>query len=227
VQHAGVKKWNAAARSKLNTRSYPALLFSVVRMFVGHYWTRPLDYLQWTLYEALGLVENDTDKPQAWSMMNLPYEMHATVHIRAVDRVVMTVNRSRSMKGIEIETAMTETKSAKSSHLGTDLTNSSSISTIPAAVLSLRANPHVNWLHIWKRHRFAEDLVAMPVMGDGDSAEYLLKGYVIGMLNKRLMHAHITPEFETLGKSLNQKKERGVRSGASLTLRSHLNLYPF
>jgi hypothetical protein len=204
VQHAGVKKWNAAARSKLNTRSYPALLFSVVRMFVGHYWTRPLDYLQWTLYEALGLVDNDTDKPQAWSMMNLPYEMQATVHTRAVDSVVMIVNRSRSMKGIEIETAMTETKSAKSSRLGTDLTNSSSISTIPPEVLSLRANPHVNWLHIWKRHRFAENLVAKPVMGDGDSAEYLPKGYVIGMLNKRLMHAHITPEFVTLGESLNQ-----------------------
>jgi hypothetical protein len=81
------------------------------------------------------------------------------------------------------------------------------MSNIPEEVLRQRTKEAASWLSLWRTHRYAEDIVSRPVLGGGGddrARDYLPSGYVIGMLSKRLMTAHVPVEFEGLGDSLNQ-----------------------
>jgi hypothetical protein len=185
------------------------LFYSAVRMFLGHFWSRPMDYIQLSLLQLFYTPEEDKKSPQVWSMMNFPHELQATTETREADSVVIEVNRSRSVKGAH--TDVPEAKSIKSSNIGTERTDTSVISTIPEEVLRQRTKEAASWLSLWRTHRYAEDIVSKPVLEGGDTREYLPKGYVIGMLNQRLMNAHVPPEFEGLGDSLNQLPDMQLR----------------
>jgi hypothetical protein len=211
IQHAGVKKWNAATRSQLNTTSSVMLFYSAARMFLGHYWSRPVDFIQLSLMQLFYKPEENKKSPQVWSMMNFPQELQATTQTREADSVVIEVNRSRSVKGARPE--IVEARSIKSSNMGTERTDTSVMSNIPEEVLRQRTKEAASWLSLWRTHRYAEDIVSKPVLeGSDDRArEYLPRGYVIGMLNKRLMNAHVPQEFEGLGDSLNQLPDMQLR----------------
>jgi len=216
VQHYGVKKWNSATRAELQDTSYSAMAWSALKMFMGHYFTRPLDIVQVLMSQIIAAPKVKGEVKQHWSLMNLPFDLQGTEIIRGDQTpasVVLTVNRSRSIKSITFsDKNINEMHSVKSSRVGTERSDLVGLEALPDEILSLRIRGSVNWLSVWRRNRYAEDVITKPVVAMEDERDYLPKGYLIGVLNKKLMQAHTPPEYVALGGSLNQLPARRTAS---------------